>query len=139
MRLLPLLLGAVAEEYRVGGTCVIRGCVPKKMLVYGAHFAEDLKDAQAFGWDTGDCTFDWAVLRDNVLADVDRLNGLYTQTLENHGVEKILTLRVGDEMLRATVPAQTKVAIEDEVRLAWNPEKLVYFDQASGLNLQHAG
>ena len=59
--------------------------------------------------------------------------------IENHGVEKILTLRVGDEMLRATVPAQTKVAIEDEVRLAWNPAKLVYFDQASGLNLQHAG
>ena len=59
--------------------------------------------------------------------------------IENHGVEKILTLRVGDEMLRATVPARTQVAIEDEVRLAWNPEKLVYFDRASGLNLQHAG
>ena len=75
---------AVAEEHRVGGTCVIRGCVPKKMLVYGAHFAEDLQDAGAFGWSVENCTFDWAVLRDNVLADVDRLNGLYTQTLENH-------------------------------------------------------
>ncbi len=41
---------AVAEEYRVGGTCAIRGCVPEKMLVYGAHFAEDLEDAKAFGW-----------------------------------------------------------------------------------------
>ena len=58
---------AVCEEYRVGGTCVIRGCVPKKMLVYGAHFAEDLQDAKAFGWDVGECKFDWAVLRDNVL------------------------------------------------------------------------
>lgn len=78
---------AVAEEYRVGGTCVIRGCVPKKMLVYGAHFAEDLEDAKHFGWDIPECRFDWIKLRDNVLGDVDRLNGLYTQTLENHGVE----------------------------------------------------
>ena len=78
---------AVAEEHRVGGTCVIRGCVPKKMLVYGAHFAEDLEDAKHFGWDIQGCTFDWIRLRDNVLNDVDRLNGLYTQTLENAGVE----------------------------------------------------
>ncbi|PNU05350.1 glutathione-disulfide reductase [Novosphingobium guangzhouense] len=78
---------AVAEEFRVGGTCVIRGCVPKKMLVYGAHFAEDLEDAKHFGWEISDCTFDWKKLRDNVLGDVDRLNGLYTQTLENNKVE----------------------------------------------------
>ena len=96
---------AVAEEHRVGGTCVIRGCVPKKMLVYSAHFAEDLKDAQAFGWDTGDCTFDWTVLRDNVLNDVDRLNGLYTQTLENHGVEIIHQ--------RATVSGPNEVTLAD--------------------------
>ncbi|WP_299307427.1 glutathione-disulfide reductase [uncultured Croceicoccus sp.] len=80
---------AVAEEFRVGGTCVIRGCVPKKMLVYGAHFAEDLEDAQQFGWEMGECHFNWKKLRDNVLADVDRLNGLYRQTLENHEVEII--------------------------------------------------
>lgn len=80
---------AVAEEHRVGGTCVIRGCVPKKLLVYGAHFAEDLQDARRFGWDVPETTFNWPVLRDNVLADVDRLNGLYTQTLENHKVEII--------------------------------------------------
>ncbi|WP_447727461.1 glutathione-disulfide reductase [Sphingomonas koreensis] len=78
---------AIAEEYRVGGTCVIRGCVPKKLLVYGAHFAEDLKDARRFGWNVPDCDFDWAVLRDNVLAEVDRLNAAYTHTLDNHGVE----------------------------------------------------
>lgn len=77
---------AVAEEYRVGGTCVIRGCVPKKMLVYGAHFAEDLADARRFGWQVPDCRFDWATLRDNVLADVDRLNGIYQQTLDTHHV-----------------------------------------------------
>ena len=78
---------AVAEEYRVGGTCVIRGCVPKKMLVYGAHFAEDLEDAEHFGWTIEGKSFDWVKLRDAVLADVTRLEGLYTDTLENHGVE----------------------------------------------------
>ncbi len=81
---------AVAEEYRVGGTCVIRGCVPKKLLVYGAHFAEDLRDAAAFGWDVPpQCDFSWARLRDNVLAEVDRINAAYTSTLTNHGVEII--------------------------------------------------
>jgi glutathione reductase (NADPH) len=77
---------AIAEEYRVGGTCVIRGCVPKKMLVYGAHFAEDLEDCASFGWSIGEKRFDWKLLRDNVLADVDRLNRAYTDTLENNNV-----------------------------------------------------
>src|SRR6476659_2436335 len=77
---------AVAEEYKVGGTCVIRGCVPKKLLVYGAHFAEDLDDAAMFGWDVPTKRFDWAVLRDNVLAEVSRLEGAYTDTLTNHDV-----------------------------------------------------
>ena len=76
----------VAEEYRVGGTCVIRGCVPKKLLVYGAHFAEDLDDAAMFGWDVPQKRFDWQVLRDNVLAEVTRIEGAYTETLTNHDV-----------------------------------------------------
>ena len=78
---------AIAEEHKVGGTCVIRGCVPKKLLVYGAHFAEDLNDAAMFGWDVPKCQFNWPVLRDNVLNEVSRLEGLYTQTLTNHQVE----------------------------------------------------
>lgn len=78
---------AIAEEHKVGGTCVIRGCVPKKLLVYGAHFAEDLNDAAMFGWDVPKCNFNWPVLRDNVLNEVSRLEGLYTQTLTNHQVE----------------------------------------------------
>jgi glutathione reductase (NADPH) len=95
----------VAEEYRVGGTCVIRGCVPKKMLVYGAHFAEDLQDAKNFGWNVENCTFDWTVLRDNVLRDVDRLNGLYRQTLENHKVT------IFDQ--RATITGPNQVTLTD--------------------------
>jgi glutathione reductase (NADPH) len=77
---------AVAEEFKVGGTCVIRGCVPKKLLVYGAHFAEDIEDAAMFGWDVPTKRFDWPVLRDNVLAEVGRLEGAYTDTLTNHDV-----------------------------------------------------
>ncbi|QIG81615.1 glutathione-disulfide reductase [Stakelama tenebrarum] len=94
---------AIAEEYRVGGTCVIRGCVPKKLLIYGAHFAEDLRDARRFGWNVPDCDFDWTVLRDNVLADVDRLNNAYTNTLESHDVEIILD--------RATVSGPHEVTL----------------------------
>ncbi|WBO20872.1 glutathione-disulfide reductase [Sphingomonas abietis] len=99
---------AMAEEYRIGGTCVIRGCVPKKLLIYGAHFAEDLKDAKRFGWQVPDCDFDWAVLRDNVLADVDRLEGLYQNTLDSHGVE---TFRQ-----RATVVGPHEVELADGTR-----------------------
>ncbi|MFL6765218.1 MAG: glutathione-disulfide reductase [Sphingomicrobium sp.] len=77
---------AIAEEHKVGGTCVIRGCVPKKLLVYGAHFAEDLDDAAMFGWDVPKKRFDWPTLRDNVLAEVGRLEAAYTDTLTNHNV-----------------------------------------------------
>ncbi len=77
---------ALAEEYRLGGTCVIRGCVPKKLLVYGASFAEDLRDARRFGWDVPDCRFDWPRLRDEVLAEVARLEDVYRDTLATRGV-----------------------------------------------------
>ncbi|AEG48462.1 Glutathione-disulfide reductase [Sphingobium chlorophenolicum L-1] len=100
---------AVAEEYRVGGTCVIRGCVPKKLLIYGAHFAEDLKVARRFGWNVPDCDFDWATLRDNVLADVDRLEGLYKNTLDSHQVELI------PERATITGPHGVKLASGREV------------------------
>jgi glutathione reductase (NADPH) len=80
---------AIAEDHQIGGTCVIRGCVPKKLLVYGAHFAEDLMDARKFGWQVNECSFDWPTLRDNVLAEVGRISAAYTQTLVSHGVETI--------------------------------------------------
>jgi glutathione reductase (NADPH) len=94
---------AVAEEYKVGGTCVIRGCVPKKLLVYGAHFAEDLKDARRFGWDVPDTKFDWPTLRDNVIGEVTRLEGLYQQTLDNN---KVTTFHE-----RATIEGQHEVRL----------------------------
>jgi glutathione reductase (NADPH) len=77
---------AIAEEHKIGGTCVIRGCVPKKLLVYGAHFAEDLQDARRFGWEVPECSFNWPILRDNVLAEVSRIEGAYGEMLDNSGV-----------------------------------------------------
>jgi glutathione reductase (NADPH) len=77
---------AVAEEYRIGGTCVIRGCVPKKFLVYGAEFAQAFADAPGYGWTVKEATFDWTTLRDNVQNEVTRLSGLYTSNLAKAGV-----------------------------------------------------
>ena len=101
---------AIAEEHRVGGTCVIRGCVPKKLLVYGAHFAEDLNDAAMFGWDIRHCEFNWSVLRDNVMAEVGRLEGAYTDTLTNHQVH------VFHERAELTGPDTLRLASGKEVR-----------------------
>jgi len=100
---------AVAEEYKVGGTCVIRGCVPKKLLVYGAHFAEDLDDAAMFGWDVPTKRFDWAVLRDNVLAEVSWLDAAYTETLTNHKVT------IFPERATVTGPNSVRLASGKEV------------------------
>ncbi len=79
---------AVAEEFRIGGTCVIRGCVPKKLLVYGSHFAHELHDAAAYGWTIAGAKFDWGTLRDFVAGDVARLERAYTLTLDNNKVER---------------------------------------------------
>ena len=100
---------AIAEEYRIGGTCVIRGCVPKKLLVYGAHFAEDLADARRFGWDVGTPTFDWPTLRDNVLEEVTRIEAVYGQTLASHNVE------IFKERAVVTGPNSVKLASGREI------------------------
>jgi glutathione reductase (NADPH) len=100
---------AAAEEYRVGGTCVIRGCVPKKLLVYGAHFAEDLADARRFGWDVPDCKFDWKTLTGNVFEEVSRISSAYSSTLDNHGVEVI------NEHAELTGPNNIRLASGREV------------------------
>jgi glutathione reductase (NADPH) len=81
---------AIAEEFRVGGTCVIRGCVPKKLLIYGSEFGHEMADiAPAYGWTFTGAKFDWSVLRDNVAAEVDRLSGIYSRNLRNSGVQII--------------------------------------------------
>lgn len=77
----------VAEEYRVGGTCVIRGCIPKKLFVYASHFAEEFEEAAGFGWQLGARHFDWATLVANKDAEIDRLNGIYIRNLQTSGVD----------------------------------------------------
>jgi glutathione reductase (NADPH) len=72
----------VAEEYRVGGTCVIRGCVPKKLLVYASRFADEFEDAEGYGWTVPKPTFDWASLIANKDREIARLEAAYTATLE---------------------------------------------------------
>src|ERR1700683_5597734 len=75
----------VAEEYRVGGTCVIRGCVPKKLLVYASRFAHEFEDAAGFGWTVAEPSFDWATLIANKDKEIDRLERAYVTNLEKPG------------------------------------------------------
>ncbi len=77
----------IAEGRRVGGTCVLRGCVPKKLLVYAAHFAHDFEDAAAYGWRLRPPTHEWAHLIAAKNQETDRLNGIYVNLLKNAGVE----------------------------------------------------
>lgn len=77
---------AVAESRYLGGTCVNVGCVPKKLLVYGAHFTEDFEQAAGFGWNLGEANFDWPTLIANKNREIQRLNGIYRNLLVNSGV-----------------------------------------------------
>jgi len=76
----------IAEEYRVGGTCVIRGCVPKKLLVYASRFADEFEDAAGYGWSVGEPSFDWATLIANKDREIARLEAAYTTNLERSKV-----------------------------------------------------
>jgi glutathione reductase (NADPH) len=77
---------ALAEEFRMGGTCVIRGCVPKKLLVYASSFSQHFADAAGFGWEVGETGFDWPKLRAAKEAEITRLEGIYRRNLEASGV-----------------------------------------------------
>lgn len=77
---------AVAESRYLGGTCVNVGCVPKKLLVYGAHFSEQFEQAAGFGWNMGEASFDWPTLIANKNREIQRLNGIYRNLLVNSGV-----------------------------------------------------
>ncbi len=101
---------AIAESYRYGGTCVIRGCVPKKLLSYASHFHEDFEDAAGFGWSVPEASFDWAKLIANKDREIDRLEGVYEKLLSGagvaffHGHARLLdahTVEVGDQSFTA--------------------------------------
>ncbi|NNE59207.1 MAG: glutathione-disulfide reductase [Hellea sp.] len=78
---------AVAEESKPGGTCVVRGCVPKKYLVYGAEYGAAIKSAKNYGWSASSVKFNWATLRDNIQTEVSRLSGIYANILEKNGAK----------------------------------------------------
>ncbi|MBW8284922.1 MAG: glutathione-disulfide reductase [Rhizobium sp.] len=82
---------AIAEEYRFGGTCVIRGCVPKKLFVYASQFHEHFEDAAGYGWTVGESRFDWPKLIAAKDKEIDRLEGLYRKGLDNAGAEILET------------------------------------------------
>ncbi len=101
---------AICEERRVGGTCVLRGCVPKKLLMYGSEYASHIQDAAGFGWDIPQAKLDWPRLMAAKERELDRLNGIYISMLDNAGVTRIegrATLRsphevmVGERLIRA--------------------------------------
>jgi len=77
----------LAEEYRMGGTCVIRGCVPKKFMVYASKYGKDIKKAEGYGWSTGEVSYDHSKFATAMHAEVDRLSGIYFRNLKNSGVE----------------------------------------------------
>lgn len=78
---------ALAEEYRMGGTCVIRGCVPKKLMVFASWYRDMFEDARAYGWDIADGTFNWSTLQGRMHNELDRLEGIYRKLLDGSGVE----------------------------------------------------
>src|SRR5215510_7069889 len=84
----------VAEEYRVGGTCVIRGCVPKKLLVLGSHIRHEIDDAAGFGWTIPSATFDWPTLIANKDKEIARLEAAYTANVEKSGARIVKTRAV---------------------------------------------
>ena len=87
----------IAEEYRMGGTCVIRGCVPKKLLVYGSHIRHDIEDAAGFGWTIPHATFDWPTLIANKDKEIARLEAAYTANVEKSGARIVKTRAVFED------------------------------------------
>ena len=115
----------ICESSRVGGTCVIRGCVPKKLLSYAAHFHEEFEDAAGYGWEVGETRFSWPRLIENKDREIDRLNQVYLGLLENSGVKlypahgKFLSshqVQLGEDIVSAE-----KILIATGAR-PWKPE-----------------
>ncbi len=99
----------MAEEYRVGGTCVIRGCVPKKLMVYASHVDHEIADAKGFGWTIPSATFDWSSLIANKDREIDRLEGAYVSNAENAGVRLVRSRAVFEDAHTLRLTDGTKV------------------------------
>ena len=109
---------AIAEEYRFGGTCVIRGCVPKKLLVYASEFAKTFKLAEGYGWTVGETAFSWEKLiaaKDN---EIDRLSGIYERNLNNSGVETIEDRAVFEDAHTIRLVKSGRTVTADKILIA---------------------
>lgn len=109
---------AIAEEYRVGGTCVIRGCVPKKLFVYASSFAEEFEDAEGFGWTVGERSFSWEKLIANKDKEIDRLNGIYIRNLENAKVEIIQSRAILKDAHTVHLVGENRDVTADKILIA---------------------
>jgi glutathione reductase (NADPH) len=113
---------AVCEEDRVGGTCVLRGCVPKKLFVRAARYAEDFEDAVGFGWRLESLHFDWATLTSNVAADTAWLSGVYIRNLEKAAVEVIRSRAVLVDPHTASLLAENRTITAEYILIATGGE-----------------
>jgi glutathione reductase (NADPH) len=108
----------LAEEYRMGGTCVIRGCVPKKLLVYASRFAQDYEDAVGYGWTNGEREFDWPTLIQNKNKETSRLEAAYAGTVERAGVTSFATRAVFEGPNKISLGGLNKTISADKVLIA---------------------
>ena len=109
---------AVAEQDRVGGTCVLRGCVPKKLFVHAAHYAEAFEDSVGFGWRAEGLHFDWPTLVNNVQGDVSWLSGVYIRNLEKAGAEIIHSRAVLKDAHTIELVAESRTVTADTILIA---------------------
>lgn len=109
---------AIAEESRMGGTCVIRGCIPKKLFVYASQFAEDFADAKGFGWTVGETKFDWPTLIANKDVEIGRLESMYTKNVKAAGVEIFADRAVFEGPHALRLLAGDRVVTADKILIA---------------------
>jgi glutathione reductase (NADPH) len=109
---------AIAEEFRMGGTCVIRGCVPKKLLVYASRFASDYEDSIGFGWSYSGKNFDWHTLIENKNKETSRLEAAYTGTIERAGVTRFATRAVFEGTNKLRLVGLDKTISADKILIA---------------------
>ncbi|TKT79189.1 glutathione-disulfide reductase [Aquamicrobium sp. LC103] len=109
---------AIAEEYRFGGTCVIRGCVPKKLYVYASQFPEHFEDSAGYGWTVGETSFDWRTLVANKDREIARLEGLYRKGLENAGAEIFESRAVLDDRHTVRIVSENRTVTARHILIA---------------------
>lgn len=109
---------AIAEEFRYGGTCVIRGCVPKKLYVYASQFPEHFEDAAGYGWTVGETSFDWKALVANKEREITRLEGLYRKGLDNAGATILNSRAVLEGPHEIRIVAEDRVVTAETILIA---------------------